>query len=109
MAKNPPAEPPPINYISKSTPPAIFFYGENDTFKPGGDKFYNKLAQENVTTELWVAKGEKHGFFNKEGWTEATNQKAYNFLLQLNLINKSKAVGRDNANFVLNFQQPGHP
>ena len=100
--------PAPVNYVSGSAaPPSIFFFGSEDKFKPGGDKLYNRLAKEKVITELWVAKGEKHSFFNKEGWKEATNHKAYNFLIRLNLLNKKQILEDDMKDFILDFQKAG--
>lgn len=74
-----------LNFVSKSTPPSILFYGSEDKFKPGGEEFLKLLNQKDIASELWVAKGESHGFYNKEGWEQATNEKAINFLIKIGL------------------------
>lgn len=68
--------------VSKESPPAILFYGDQDRFKLGGDKFFNSLRQEKISASLWVAPGEDHSFYKLEGWNEATCNMAYNFLLE---------------------------
>ncbi|WP_198342281.1 alpha/beta hydrolase [Pedobacter psychrophilus] len=74
-----------LNLVNKLTPPSILFFGSEDKFKPGGEEFLKLLNQNKITSELWVAKGENHGFFNKEGWKEASNIKAINFLRKIGL------------------------
>jgi len=68
--------------VSKESPPAVLFYGDQDRFKLGGDKFFNLLRKEKIPTTLWVASGENHSFYKLEGWNEATCNMAYNFLLE---------------------------
>lgn len=97
--------PPSVNYISKASPPSILFYGNMDTYKPGGDNFYNKLAGLKIPAELWVAQGEKHAFYNKSGWNEATTRKAYNFLLKLKLLDGSRTAEPD-TDHTLDLQNP---
>ncbi len=75
-----------LPYISRANPPTILFYGDQDKFKPGGDKFFNSLDKEKVVTEFWVARGETHSFYKKTGWNEETCRKAYNFLVKNKLI-----------------------
>ncbi|OAQ37880.1 hypothetical protein A5893_16850 [Pedobacter psychrophilus] len=74
-----------LNLVNKSTPPSILFFGSEDKFKPGGEEFLKLLNQHKIVSKLWVAKGENHGFFNKEGWKEASNVKAINFLRTIGL------------------------
>jgi len=71
-----------LQYVSSKTPPGIMFFGSQDHFKAGGDAFYNALKKAGVNTELWVAAGETHSFFNKDKWQLPTNSKAYNFLVK---------------------------
>lgn len=95
---------PPLGpYISKSNPPTILFYGDKDKFKPGGDQFFNLLSKESVVSEFWVARGETHSFYNKQGWNEATSKKAYNFLLKNKLIKGKRE--KDVADFNLQSQK----
>lgn len=95
--------PPSVNYISRSAPPSVLFFGSVDTYKPGGDNFYNQLAKLSVPAELWVAKGEKHAFYNKNGWNEATTRKAYNFLIKLKLLS---GTAQPDTEYILDLQSP---
>lgn len=94
-----------VNYISKASPPSVLFFGSEDTYKPGGDKFYKELTKLKVPAELWVAKGEKHAFYNKTGWNEATTRKAYNFLLKMKLLKDDRSPESD-TEYLLNLQSP---
>jgi acetyl esterase len=96
--------PPPVQFISKKTPPAILFFGDKDTYKPGGDEFYNQLFQQKVKAEMWVAGGQKHSFYKQERWARATNAKSFNFLLDLGIVKGKRLPDYEDA--VLNFQQP---
>jgi len=75
-----------LPYISRANPPAILFYGDQDRFKPGGDKFFDLLVKKKRSSEFWIARGETHSFYNKQGWNDATCRKAYNFLVKNKLI-----------------------
>src|SRR5690606_19404287 len=67
--------------VSKESPPAVLFYGDQDRFKLGGDKFFNLLRKEKIPTTLWVASGENHSFYKWVGCIQATWNLAYNVLL----------------------------
>lgn len=88
-----------LNFVSNSTPPSILFYGTEDKFKPGGEEFIKLLSEKNIVSELWVAKGEAHGFFNKNGWDKSTNIKAINFLRKIGLAQGTQE--KDPADFLL--------
>lgn len=52
--------------------PAVLFFGTED-FLLDGAKEYMKLAKNlNLDAKLYMSKDQKHGFFNKSPWTEAT-------------------------------------
>lgn len=74
--------PPPARYISSACPPVIFFYGDQDKFKLGGEHFFNLLKKAGVSAEWWIANGETHSFYHKSGWNKAICRKSYNFLLK---------------------------
>lgn len=76
----------PFNFISSSAPPTIMFFGSNDHWKLAADTVYSILKRKGVRTEMWVAEGQKHAFFNREPWAQATCKKAYDFLVKCNLI-----------------------
>lgn len=79
--------PSPVRYISSACPPTILFYGDQDMFKTGGERFYHLLNKAGVLAEWWIANGETHSFYHKPGWNEATCRKSYNFLLKNGFIN----------------------
>lgn len=90
-----------MQYAGKNTPPAILFYGDKDPYKPGGDQFYNQLNKAHVTTELWVAKGETHSFFNKTNWQQATCAKALEFLIKAGLAKGAAPADLPDASLIL--------
>lgn len=96
-----------VPYVSSKTPPAIMFFGDQDHYKPGGDAFYKALANARVKTELWVAKGETHSFFNKKKWQEPTNRKAYNFLISSGLAKGTAMPDMADAPLMLQDPQTG--
>ncbi len=67
--------------------PAIMFFGTQDTWKPGADAALKRLKElGNTTTELWLAEGEKHSFFNKQPWQDVTLAAADKFLVERGLL-----------------------
>jgi len=76
-----------LRYLKKDIPPAIAFFGTNDGWKRGWDAAYEKLKNlGNTTTELWLAEGQPHGFFNKDPWQTVTLIAADRFLVQQGLL-----------------------
>jgi acetyl esterase/lipase len=76
----------PILFLKKDAPPAILFYGSNDKFLEQGRAFLAKSREIGARVELWTAEGQPHGFFNRSPWTEATLQKADEFLVSLGCL-----------------------
>jgi len=63
--------------------PAIMFFGTKDTWKPGADAALGRLKElGNTTTELWLADGQAHSFFNKQPWQDVTLAAADKFLVE---------------------------
>jgi acetyl esterase/lipase len=50
--------------VTKGGPPAILFFGDQDSLQDGGRKFYRQLAAAGTRAELYMAAGQGHGFFN---------------------------------------------
>ncbi|MCX7006716.1 MAG: alpha/beta hydrolase [Kiritimatiellaeota bacterium] len=70
--------------------PAIMFFGTKDTWKPGADAALKRLkALGNTTTELWLAEGQAHGFYNKQPWQDVTLTAADKFLVEHGLLKGS--------------------
>jgi acetyl esterase len=76
----------PYALIDQPVPPTILFFGSRDKWKPAADNYYALLKQKKTVTEMWVAGGEVHGFFNKAPWNLSTCIKAQEFLLQQKII-----------------------
>jgi acetyl esterase/lipase len=78
----------PIFGLKKDAPPAVMFYGTEDVkYFPQGQEYAAKAKELGVRAELYAAPGQKHGFFNKSPWTEATVRKADEFLASLGYLN----------------------
>lgn len=76
-----------LRFLKKDLPPAIVFFGDKDTWKPGWDAAHAKLRElGNTTTELWIAEGQAHSFFNKDPWRSSTLRAADAFLQKLGLL-----------------------
>ncbi len=50
--------------VTKGGPPAIVFFGTEDTLLEGGRKFVRQLLDAGTRAELYTAAGQDHGFFN---------------------------------------------
>ncbi len=68
-------------------PPTILFFGNKDKWKPAADKFFNGVKK-NGNSEMWIAEGQAHAFFNKDPWNLATCVQAHIFLYELGLMNR---------------------
>jgi acetyl esterase/lipase len=63
--------------------PAIMFFGTKDTWKPGADAALKRLKElGNTTIEMWLAEGEKHGFYTKQPWQDVALTAADKFLVE---------------------------
>lgn len=73
-----------LKHLKAAFPPAILFFGTKDnTWKPGSDAALARLkALGNTTTELWLAEGQAHGFFNRPPWQDVTLAAADRFLVE---------------------------
>jgi acetyl esterase/lipase len=76
-----------LAHISADLPPAIVFFGDQDSWKPGWDKAYAKWKSVGVKSiDLRIAQGKQHGFFNLEPWRTVTLIAADEFLVKLGLL-----------------------
>jgi len=73
-----------LNHLKAGFPPAIFFFGDQDgIWKPGSDAALKHLKSlGNTSAELWLAEGQKHGFFNRPPWQDVTVAQADRFLVE---------------------------
>ena len=70
----------PVHSLDKDTPPAIIFFGTNDSLLRSAVQYVKRAKQLGVKSDLWTAKGQRHGFFNRSPWREATLVLADKFL-----------------------------
>lgn len=76
-----------LRYLKKDTAPAIAFFGDRDTWKKGWDIAHTKLKTlGNATTDLQIAPGQAHSFFNKDPWQTLTLIAADRFLVKQGLL-----------------------
>jgi acetyl esterase len=74
-------------YLTADLPPAIVFFGTDDSWKKGWDTVHQRLiALGNTTTQVRLANGQKHSFFNKDPWQTVTLIEADRFLMKLGLL-----------------------
>ncbi|MEM9281298.1 MAG: hypothetical protein AAGA96_05685, partial [Verrucomicrobiota bacterium] len=74
--------------IEPGMPPAIAFFGSEDTkWLEGWNPTYEKWkAFEGSRVELEIAEGEKHAFFNRQPWADLTLISADRFLVDLGFL-----------------------
>jgi acetyl esterase/lipase len=76
-----------LKHLKPALPPAIFFFGTQDTWKRGADAVLEQLKKNGATNfELWTAEGQAHGFFNKPPWQDVTLAEADRFLVAHGLL-----------------------
>ena len=80
----------PYHYVSAQVPSMIMFYGDQDPLRLEGESFLASCQALGVKGEIWIAPGQKHAFFNKPEWTQATCLKADAFLTSLGLLQPGK-------------------
>jgi acetyl esterase len=62
----------PNHHLSRDLPPAILFFGTEDRFTDDGKEFIQKTRDLGVQTQMHLAPGQPHGFFNRSPWQERT-------------------------------------
>ena len=76
-----------LHHQKANLPPAIVFFGDQDSWKKGWDEAHTKWKSLGTTTiDLQIAPGEAHGFFNKEPWRTVTLIAADQFLVKHGLL-----------------------
>lgn len=84
-----------LRYLKKDIAPAIAFFGTKDSWKKGWDAVHEKLKSlGNTNTELWIAEGQGHGFFNKNPWQTVTLISADRFLVQQGLLKGEPTIAQ---------------
>lgn len=77
-----------LRHLKTDMAPAIAFFGTEDkAWLPGFEAAHAKLKSVgNTTTELWLATGQGHGFFNRDPWRTVTLVAADRFLVERGLL-----------------------
>lgn len=76
-----------LRHLKPTLAPAIAFFGSDDTWKVGWDAAYAKMGALGIaTTDLQIAPGQAHGFFNRDPWQTATLIAADRFLARLGFL-----------------------
>lgn len=76
-----------LPHLCVGFPPAIAFFGSEDTWLKGWYPAYEKLKTlGNRSVEFHIAEGEKHAFFNHQPWRDITLAAADRFLVNLGYL-----------------------
>ncbi|MCU0916434.1 MAG: alpha/beta hydrolase-fold protein [Planctomycetes bacterium] len=62
----------PNHHLSKDLPPTVLFFGTEDRFTDGGKDFIAQTKALGLQTQMYLAPGQPHGFFNRSPWQERT-------------------------------------
>jgi acetyl esterase/lipase len=83
----------PALFLDKKTPPAILFYGTEDTNGLAqGVEYSDKARELGLDVELWLASGQPHGFFNESPWLEVTTLHLDRYLSRLGYLSGNPTV-----------------
>jgi len=70
----------PMHNLAKDLPPAILYYGAADGFYKPVKPLPAKAAELKLDWAVWLAPGQKHGFFNRPPWLQRTTYLTDQFL-----------------------------
>lgn len=96
-----------LRHLKVDLPPAIAFFGDQDSWKKGWDVAYAKwqsLGTKNI--DLQIAPGQAHSFFNKGPWQTVTLIAADRFLVKLGLLSgePTKTMSATGENLIPSLQ-----
>ena len=76
-----------LTHMKADLPPAVVFFGDEDTWKKGWDTAHAKWKKIGAKSiELHIAEGQQHSFFNKDPWRAVTLIEADKFLVKHSLL-----------------------
>jgi len=96
----------PVHHLSKHVPPTIIFFGTDDRLLSGAREFIAKAGTLMFPAELWIADGQKHGFFNRSPWRERTLFLADQFLIKHDFL-KGEPTVKPPKNASMTRETPG--
>jgi acetyl esterase len=76
----------PLHNLSSTIPPALILFGTADKMLNEGRQFMKSARELGLKAELWTADGQKHAFFNKQPWQNATIKVTEQFLQKYGYI-----------------------
>lgn len=76
-----------LSHLKPGMAPAIVFFGDRDNWKRGWDAAFARWKQaDNTNAAVMIAKGQAHGFFNREPWRTVTLIEADKFLARQGIL-----------------------
>lgn len=82
----------PTLHLTKDTPPALLFYGDQDRLLQQGTDYLAAAKKLNVRAEQLTAPGVGHGFFNRAPWQERTTKRMDEFLGSLGYLSGKPTI-----------------
>ena len=82
----------PTVQLTEDDPPALLLFGTADRLLEQGEEFIAKSKQIGHHSELYLAEGQDHGFFNQPPWLERTIRRADEFLAKLGYLQGEPTV-----------------
>ncbi len=76
----------PTLHLSAESPPAILFYGSNDSLIAHGEEYVNRARSFGIQADIHVTPDQGHGFFNNPPFLEQTSARVDQFLVSLELL-----------------------
>lgn len=98
----------PNAHLSKAVPATIIFFGTKDRLIRGGNEFMTKAKELGIDAELYTAKDQGHGFFNRQPWKSATTLQVDRFLTAHGYLEGKPTIDApEKAKLVLKSKTPG--
>lgn len=79
----------PTQKLTKDAPPTLLLFGKDDTLLTQGEEFVKRSKELGHHSELFLADGVGHGFFNRSPWKEKTLERVDEFLVSLGYLKPS--------------------
>lgn len=100
----------PLHLVKSQIQPSTLCYGSADRMIKEGRAFVQRSRDLGVESELFVAEGEKHAFFNHSPWLESTTDVMHHFLHRHGYVSLPSDVETDEEaslhNDAIGVQEP---
>ena len=77
----------PTQHLAKDSPPTLILYGTDDRLLAQGKEFMKQSKELGHRSEMLLAEGVGHGFFNRQPWLDRTTKRMDEFLVSLGYLN----------------------